>query len=267
MPSADQKRQLALEFNQGHKFKPLDTSGGSLPRSQLLLGFGRYDIYTFETYVSGANGDVVENLLGTSKGQGNSNLYLWGGPGTGKSHLLQAACNSAATSERSCAYIPMRQLDEFTPDMFTSLEQLDLVCLDDIDEVAGKDQWELALFHLFNRLRDAKIPLLMSSGQSPAGNPVRLPDLKSRLSWDLAYHLQPLDDEMKMAALKRRAHERGFELTGPVVEFLVNRVSRDTHNLFQWLDRLDQHSLQAQRKLTVEFVKEILISMGSEQLL
>ena len=258
MSSPDNKRQLPLEFNQGHKFKPLDTNAGSLPRSQLLLEIQRRDIYTFETYIPGTNGEVVENLIGTARGDSRGNLYLWGGRGTGKSHLLQAVCNSAAASERSCAYVPLNRLDEFTPDMFTSLEELDLVCLDDIEEAAGKDQWEMALFHLFNRLRDANTPLLMSSGQSPNGSTIRLPDLKSRLSWDLSYQLGSLDDDMKITALKRRAQDRGFELTSPVVEYLVNRVDRDTHNLFRWLDQLDRQSLQEQRKLTVAFVKEIL---------
>ena len=255
---SDNKRQLPLEFNQGHKFKPLDTNAGNLPRTQLLLEIHRRDIYTFETYIPGTNGEVVETLISTSQGDSHGNLYLWGGRGTGKSHLLQAACNSAAASERSCAYVPLTRLDEFTPDMFTSLEELDLVCLDDIEEAAGKDQWEMALFHLFNRLRDANTPVLMSSGQSPNGSAIRLPDLKSRLSWDLGYQLVPLDDDMKITALKRRALERGFELTNPVVEFLIKRVDRDTHNLFRWLDQLDRHSLQAKKRLTVEFVREIL---------
>ena len=172
--------------------------------------------------------------------------------------MLQAVCNSAASPELSCAYVPLTRLDEFTPDMFASLEELDLVCLDDIEQAAGHDHWEMALFHLFNRLRDANTPLLMSSGQSPNGSRIRLPDLKSRLSWDLSYQLRSLDDDMKITALQRRARDRGFELTGPVVEYLVNRVNRDTHNLFRWLDQLDRHSLQEQRKLTVDFVKQIL---------
>ena len=130
-----------------------------------------------------------------------------------------------------------------------------LVCLDDIDEVAGKTQWEMALFDLFNRLTDANTPLVMSSCRSPKGSLIELPDLKSRLSWGLCYHLQPLDDAMKIVALKYRAHERGFELTDQVVEFLIKRVERDTHNLFRWLDRLDRHSLIAAKKIDRGFCK------------
>ena len=247
MSLADYKRQ-----------QPLDTNAGRTPRSQLLLGFARYDVYTFESYVPGINQDVVESLLNTAKGRSHRNLYLWGEQGAGKSHLLQAACNSAALSERPCAYIPLTRIDEFMPDIFSALEELDLVCLDDIEEVAGKERWETALFYLFNRLREVNTPLVMSSGRSPKGSLIQLPDLKSRLSWDLSFQLRPLADGMKITALKSRARERGFELTDQVVEFLINRVNRDTHNLFCWLDRLDRYSLVEQRKLTLGFVKKII---------
>ena len=225
---------------------------------QLPLAFNRCDIYAFETYMSGVNRSAVDCLLNTAEGHSDRNIYLWGEQGVGKSHLLQAVCNSAAQAQRVCAYIPLTQLDDFMPEMLSSLEELSLVCMDDIDELAGKEDWETAVFNLFNRLKDAKTPLVMSSNRSPKGSLIRLPDLKSRLSWDLTFRLQPLDEAMKIAVLKRRAHTRGFELTDRVVEYLINRVNRDTHNLFRWLDRLDTHSLIAKRKLTVEFVKEIL---------
>lgn len=233
------------------------------PSRQLLLAFPRYDVYTFDTYISGGNRAVVDALLDIAKGQNRSNIYLWAGPGAGKSHLLQAACNLAALSGRPSACIPLRQLGDFTPALFSSLEELSLVCLDDVDELAGRDDWELALFDLFNRLKDTQTPLVMSAGSSPKGSPVRLPDLKSRLSWGLCYHLEPLDEHDNMAALKLRAQERGFDLTDQVVEYLIRRVDRDTRSLFRWLDRLDRRSLEAQRKLTVDFVRGILDIKGS----
>ena len=125
------------------------------------------------------------------------------------------------------------------------------------------DDWELALFDLFNRLKDTATPLVMSAGCSPKGSLIRLPDLKSRLSWGLCYHLQPLGEGENIAALKQRARERGLDLNDQVVDYLIKRVERDTRNLFYWLDRLDRQSLEAQRKLTVTFVKEILEIKGS----
>ena len=258
MPLSGYKSQLPLEFYRDHKFPPLARDQASPPGSQLPLGFARHDVYTFATYIPGPNGDVLASLRQLASGSSHTNVYLWAGQGAGKTHLLQAVCNLAAQAERPCAYLPLRQIDDFTPQLFASLEELSLVCLDDVDQLAGREQWELALFDLFNRLKDARTPLLVSAGRSPKGSPIRLPDLKSRLSWGLCYHLQALDEHDNMRALKQRAHERGFALSDQVVEYLMKRVDRDTRNLFHWLDRLDRHSLEAQRKLTVDFVREML---------
>ena len=257
------KRQRSLDFHRDHKFRPLNSAGANPPQAQLPLGFERHDVYTFDSYIAGANREAADALQGIAGGAVHGNVYLWAGRGAGKTHLLQAACNLAARCGRACAYIPLRQVDDFTPDLFSSLEDLSLVCLDDVDELAGREDWELALFDLFNRLKDTQTPLVMSADSSPKGSLVRLPDLKSRLAWGLCYRLQALDDQENMAALKLRAQERGFELSDQVVEYLIKRVERDTRNLFQWLDRLDRHSLEAQRKLTVDFVKEILGGPGS----
>ena len=258
MTKSAQARQRSLEFYRDHEFQPLGNGAAKAPRAQLLLGFPRHDMYTFESYIPGRNQDVLDVLQDTAKGPGRDNIYLWAGRGAGKTHLLQATCNLAVRAGLSCACIPLMQIDDFTPALFSSLEELDLVCLDDVDELAGRDAWELALFDLFNRLKDTQTPLVVSAARSPKGSLVRLPDLKSRLSWGLCYHLQPLGDSENVTALKQRARERGFDLSDQVVEYLIKRVERDTRNLFRWLDRLDRQSLEAQRNLTVDFVKKIL---------
>ena len=248
-------QQLPLTFSDGQGEDNLGQPGGS---QQLPLAFNRCDVYDFESYIPGINKNAVDYLLNAAKGYGDKNIYIWGEEGAGKSHLLQAVCNSVAETGQPCVYLPLTQISDFTLEMFSSLEELSLVCMDDMDEIAGKEDWEAAAFNLFNRLREAQTPLIMSSRRSPNGSLIRLPDLKSRLSWDLTFRLQPMDEAIKIAALKRRAETRGFELTDGVVEYLIKRVSRDAHNLFRWLDRLDKHSLIAQKKLTVPFVKQIL---------
>ncbi len=258
MTKSAHEQQGALEFYRDHVFQPPGGGENSLSRTQLPLGFAHHDSYTFESYIPGRNGQVVGILRDIANGSGRDNVYLWAGAGAGKTHLLQAICNLAARSGRPCACIPLTQLEDFTPALFSSLEELSLVCLDDVDALAGRDAWEAALFDLFNRLKDTQTPLVMSAGCSPKGSLVRLPDLKSRLSWGLCYHLEPLEERDKITALKLRAQERGFELSDQVVEYLLKRVERDTRSLFRWLDRLDRSSLQAQRKLTVNFVKQIL---------
>jgi DnaA family protein len=98
----------------------------------------------------------------------------------------------------------------------------------------------------------------MTARHPPKGSPIELADLKSRLAWDHVYHLISLDDALSLQALQRRARSRGFDLPEEVADYLLKRVSRDMHSLFQLLDKLDKETLIAKKKLTIPFVKELL---------
>lgn len=151
----------------------------------------------------------------------------------------------------------MDELVHYGPEVFDNLEQCELVCLDDLHALAGRPEWEEGLFHLFNRLRDAGRKLLLSASKSPRELGVKLPDLKSRLTLALVFQLHALSDEDKLRALQLRASRRGLHLTDEVGRFILTRGPRSMNLLFDLLDILDQASLQAQRKLTIPFLKEI----------
>jgi len=229
-----------------------------LPAGQIPLPFARYEQLDFATYRTQANHEAVASLKQLAAGVENRNHYLWGQCGTGKSHLLQSACTRASAANRSAAYIPLRLSQSLSPALLTGLATLDLVCIDDLDVIQGQARWEQAIFVLFNEMRECRKPLLFSADHSPKGLAIAMPDLKSRLAWDLVFHLAPMDEASLIQALQERAHTRMFELPDEVVEFLVKRVSRDPHTLFSILDQLDTASLQSQKKLTVPFVKSIL---------
>lgn len=185
-------------------------------------------------------------------------LYLWGGAGSGKSHLLQASCQ-AVNLTQSAIYLPLNLLKEWGPQTIEGLEEQALVCIDDIDAIAQDSAWEEALFHLYNKIKDLDQSLLIISGnQSPTTLGIKLPDLRSRLSWGLVIQLMELSDEDKINTLKLHALRRGFDLPESVGQFLLNRCSRNMHDLQQLLNRLDDASLAAQRKITIPFVKETL---------
>ncbi|SVJ79973.1 Chromosomal replication initiator protein DnaA [Klebsiella pneumoniae] len=124
--------------------------------------------------------------------------------------------------------------------------------------LVGKREWEEGLFHLFNRLRDTGRRLLLAASKSPRELQVKLPDLKSRLTMALIFQLHGLSDEDKLRALQLRASRRGLHLTDEVGRFILNRGSRSMNSLFDLLEQLDRASLQAQRKLTIPFLKETL---------
>ena len=186
-------------------------------------------------------------------------MYLWGASGAGLTHLLQAACHHAQSCGKHFQYFPLRDLTTYEPEeLFAGLEQLDLVCLDNLDAVISNAEWQLALFNLYNRLRDAGKYLVVAAQMAPRELPLTLPDLASRLSWGVTFHVQSLDDLGKQHALRLRARARGLELSDEVANFIIQRLPRDMNALFLQLERLDQASLTEQRKLTIPFVKKIL---------
>jgi DnaA family protein len=184
-------------------------------------------------------------------------LYIWGIPGCGKSHLLQACCQAIAN--RSAIYLPLDTLINFSPEVLDGIEGHALICIDDMETIAGLPAWEEGLLHLYNRIRDNPHgKLIMTGNMAPTNMTIQLADLKSRLSWDTVFQLHELNDDNKIETLQRHAQKRGFEIPTPVGQFLINRCARNMHDLQTLLNQLDETSLAAQRKITIPFVKQAL---------
>jgi len=226
--------------------------------NQIPLPFGNYEKIDFDLFQPGENIEAV-NQLRKAINDGAANVfYIWGMPGTGKSHLLQAACTLAASNLKRAAYIPLAEFENFTPELLQGLEQLDIVCIDDMEKISGRQEWELALFHVYNRLRDDKRIIVLASNSNPLNIEIELADLKSRLSWGVTYHLQALNEQDCLVALQARAQIRGFSIPDDVGNYLVKRVTRDIRSLLSILNKLDEASLAAGKKLTIPFVKKLL---------
>lgn len=226
--------------------------------AQLPLGVGLRDDATFVNFHPGPNATLAGRLTQQLEPGGESFLYLWGAPGVGRSHLLQAACHAASDQDRRALYLPLEELGHFPPLMLEDIERLDLLAIDDLERVVGRPRWEEALFHAFNRLRDAGKRLVVAAEAPPRQLPVKLPDLASRLTWGLTFHVQGLDDTGRLAALQLRARVRGMQLGDEVARYILHRGPRRLDALFLLLEELDRASLSAQRKLTIPFVKQAL---------
>lgn len=225
--------------------------------AQLALPVHMRDGATFENYLAGEGGEV---LLGGLRQQltadGEPLMYLHGGAGSGKSHLLQAACHLA---EGRALYLPLADLAGYAPeDVLAGAEQMPLLCLDDLHAVMGNDAWELALFNLYNTARDTGCRLLLAAAASPRELAIGLADLRSRLAWGVVHHLPASDDERKCLILEFRAGLRGLQLPPEVAAFLVKRAPRNLDGLLDCLDKLDRASLAHQRALSIPFVKQTL---------
>ncbi len=230
--------------------------------SQIPLGITLHESASFDAYIGLGNLQAIADIKACVAASGEQFLYLWGPEGVGKSHLLQAGCRAANAAPGHAAYIPLTQADVFSPGILSNLGDLDLVCLDDIQLVCGDSNWELELFKLFNQLREYKSRLVVTADRPPARLPVVLPDLSSRLTWGLCYQLNPLDDEGRLQLLLENARRRGLVLPEETARYILSHASRDTASLLELMDRLDQASLVAQRRLTIPFVKTVLAQGG-----
>ncbi|RRJ84151.1 DnaA regulatory inactivator Hda [Aestuariirhabdus litorea] len=227
---------------------------------QLPLGIRLRDDATFDNFVGGDNGTLLAMLDPRRQEAGDQELlfYLYGNPGVGVSHLLEAACHQAQLSGQSSVYLPLAELDDYPATLLDGLENLDLVCIDDLQQVAGSAVWEEGLFHLFNRVRESGTRLLIGARQTPAKMGIQLPDLVSRLGWGLVFQVQPLDDERKCEALILRARNRGLELSEELARYILSRSARGMGALFNVLELLDNASLRDKRRLTLPFIKQVM---------
>lgn len=235
----------------------MDETSVHAQQRQLSLPVQLRDEATLENFLPGpAEEALMQALQEQPQPSGEPMIFLHGPDGCGKSHLLQACCQRL---QSDALYLPLAELLAYPPgEVLAGVESLRLIALDDLDAVIGLDAWELALFSLYNRARESGCRLLLAAQGAPRVLPVRLPDLKSRLTWGVVFHLAQPSDAQKQAILQFRARRRGLQLPVEVAAFIVNRSPRQLPVLLELLDRLDRASLTEQRALSVPFVKQTL---------
>lgn len=212
----------------------------------------------FREFHEGPNAELVQILKQSVMGHGPVCVFIWGDPGSGKTHLLNASCMEASNAGLTACVIPLDTLKTWSSESLDGLGELDMVCLDNLEAVTGDPAWENALFLLFNQLNDRQATLVVAAKAPPANLPFHLPDLQSRLCSGLIFRMLPLDDANKLLMLERKALALGLDLPPSVGRFMLTRSRRDLPSLIHMLEQLDQASLAAQRKLTIPFVKSIL---------
>jgi len=224
---------------------------------QLPLGVRLRPASTIASFAAGDNAAVLAAVERRALASGGAPLWIWGSPGSGRTHLLQAACARAAAAGRSSGYLPLAA-DWIAAEQLAGLDALDLLCLDDVAAVAGSNEWERALFRLLVAAAERGSALLIAAASAPAAVNFVLPDLASRLRASEVWQLRPLPASAQGAALTERAKLLGLELPDETREFLQRRLPREFATLCSVLDTLDHEALAAQRRLTVPFVRELL---------
>lgn len=230
-------------------------AGGS---KQLPLALRLRAPAVFDTFVTRRDRNVVLHLEAAASGHEPGLLWLAGSAGTGKSHLLQAACRAADDANRRAMYLSLASDAAQGAGLLERLELLDLLALDDVDAVAGERDWEAALFTVLNAFQSAHGALLLAAERLPARVGFVLPDLASRAAGAVAYQLHALDDHEQLEALQLHARFRGLALDEPAAQYLLSRVRRGMPELCAWLDRIDRLSLAEQRRVSVPLIREVL---------
>ena len=224
---------------------------------QIPLSVRLPDRAVFESFLAARNAQAVEHLQRLASGAPGGPSWLCGPPGSGKTHLLQATCAAAAAGMRA-GYVPLAEVAHLGVGVLEGLPQLECLCLDDIDRVAGEAAWERGIFALLCELEDAAGRLVFAARSPPALVGWVLADLGSRCAASAVFQLRALEEQEQHAALQLRARLRGLELPDETWHWLQRRFPRDMGTLYELLDTLDEAALAEKRRLTVPFIREVL---------
>jgi chromosomal replication initiator protein len=228
--------------------------------------------YNFDTFVVGSNNSFAHAAalaVAQEPGKAYNPLFLHGGVGLGKTHLLHAIGHHVVT-HRKGARVAYLSSEQFTNEYIDGIQnnqlqrfrkkyrQADVVLIDDVQFLAGKERIQEEFFHTFNALHEARKQIVMSCDR-PAGEIQNLQQrLISRFEWGLVTDLQPPDREMRLAILRKKAQIMGVELPEEIMSFLANRVRNNIRRLEGALIRVTSYAALTAKKLSVEVVEGLL---------
>jgi chromosomal replication initiator protein len=226
----------------------------------------------FDTFVVGSNNNFAHAAalaVAQEPGKAYNPLFVHGGVGLGKTHLLHAIGHHVVT-HRKGARVAYLSSEQFTNEYIDGIQnnqlhrfrkkyrQTDVLLIDDIQFLAGKERIQEEFFHTFNALHEGRKQIVMSCDR-PAGEIQNLQQrLVSRFEWGLVTDLQPPDMEMRLAILRKKAQIMGVELPEEIMSFLANRVRSNIRRLEGALIRVNSYGALTASKLTVEVAESLL---------
>jgi chromosomal replication initiator protein len=239
-------------------------------RSPVAPSIGLNPRYTFENFVVGSSNRLAQ--AATMKviqdlGKVYNPLFIYGETGVGKTHLIQAAGNLAAKNNYQVLYTTG---ERFTNEFISSLKEgtadefryryrnADVLLVDDIQFIAGKEQTQESFFHTFNELHDARGQIVLTSNQTPKEMSLIEEKLRSRLEWGLVVDIKPPDLETRMAILESKSKDAGLELIPEVIEMIARQAKRNIRELEGYLNRVIALARLMRSEATTELAEEAL---------
>lgn len=220
---------------------------------QMTLDIGLAPGATFQSFVAGRNEAVRQHLtqwLQERSGLSAVPIYLWGGAGSGKTHLLRAT--QAALRDRG---VSVGWLDPTLLDPPEFQEDWGAVLLDDVQSYSTEQQ-HTAFNWFINAQTHQRV--VLAAGNAPPPDLALREDLRSRLGWGHVFQVQVLDESERRAVLRQAADARGVFLSDDVMDFMLTRFSRDLGNLMELLEMIDRYAMQAKRSITIPLIKAMM---------
>jgi chromosomal replication initiator protein len=228
--------------------------------------------YTFDTFVVGSSNQfavAAARAVAEAPGETYNPLFLYGGVGLGKTHLLHAAAQHLR-AERPGFRVLYFSAEQFVNELINSIRfdrmpafreryrTIDALLIDDVQFLANKERTQEEFFHTFNALYTLQKQIILSSDSQPQDIPTLEERLRSRFGWGLIADIQPPDLETKVAILKRKAAIEGVELPDEVALFIAQQVKSNIRELEGLLNRVQAFSALTARPLELELAQETL---------
>lgn len=234
--------------------------------------------YTFKTFVVGASNQfahAASMAVADRPAEAYNPLFIYGGVGLGKTHLLNAIGNHVA--EKSDVRIAYVTTEQFTNEVINSIRydkmmdlrkkyrNIDMLLVDDVQFLAGKERTQEEFFHTFNTLYEARKQIVLSSDRFPKEMPDMEERLRSRFEWGLIADLQPPDVETRIAILRKKSDDEGIGLPEDVVQFLAANMKSNIRELEGSLVRLGAYCSLTGQAITMDMAKTVLRDIIGEK--
>ena len=203
-------------------------------------------------YFEKNNLSILEDL------KSGDDLVIYGLSKVGKSFLLQSLCNYFSKSNKSSLYLPLKELNNYKTGLLDDLEKLDLVCIDDLQLIAGDNNWETAIFNLINNCLISNCRIVFCSNINPSLISFELDDLFSRIQKINRMEVHPVKSDNLIEAVRFFADLRSINIGDKEMTYLINHSKRNMGDLVTHINQLDKLSMQLKRKITIPLIKKVI---------
>lgn len=253
------------------------TPPAAVPRPQKANGKSLNKRYTFDNFIVGSSNEVAHaaaQSIAKSPGGKYNPLFVYGGVGLGKTHLIQAIGNEVCR-QRPQAQVEYITCEAFTTEFISSIlrkrnfsnryRSADVFIVDDIQFIAGKDKTQEELFHTFNSLHQANKQIVLSSDKPPKAIPTLEERLRSRFEWGMTVDISTPDFETRVAIVQSKADDYGIDIDSKVAEYLASHYQSNIRELEGALTKLLAHCEMRHMQPTIDSVEQLLRPDTSHQ--